>query len=349
LWDSPLLSEAGKRRAAHEIDLPRHTGTADQSLGHFLRRRFGDELVENLIEPLLSGIYAGDIDNMSLFATFPEFYHLEQQYGSVMRGLQHKQKSRQTGKEPGKFYTFKQGLDTFIKELQSQIRDDVIAYHSEVETISSSDGNYTIHLTSGEKRTADIVIMTTSHNVLPKVFSTHYYFQVFSDVPSTSVANVVLAFDQAMIDEDLDGTGFVVSRNHNSRITACTWTHKKWEHTTPAGKALLRAYVGRPSDQKVVHLSNQELTNIVLEDIRKTMSISGNPEFSVVTRWKEAMPQYTIGHKDRMEKVREHMAETLPGIFIAGSSYEGVGIPDCIGQAENAVQQCLHYLIDKGK
>src|SRR5699024_285516 len=155
LWDSPLLSEAGKRRAAHEIDLPRHTGTADQSLGHFLRRRFGDELVENLIEPLLSGIYAGDIDNMSLFATFPEFYHLEQQYGSVMKGLQHTRKSTQTGKEQGKFYTFRRGLDTFIKQLDNKIGNDAIAFHSEVETIKPSDGKYTIQFTSGEKRTAD--------------------------------------------------------------------------------------------------------------------------------------------------------------------------------------------------
>src|SRR5699024_6093618 len=135
-----------------------------------------------------------------------------------------------------------------------------------------------------------------------------------------------------------------VSRNSPYRFTACTWTHKKWQHTTPEGKALLRAYVGKPTDQEVVTLSDEEIIDIVLEDIQKTMSISAKPEFSVVTRWIKAMPQYTVGHKDRIEKISQHMAESLPGIFIAGSSFEGVGIPDCIGQAEKIVKQTLKYL-----
>src|SRR5699024_3933604 len=140
------------------------------------------------------------------------------------------------------------------------------------------------------------------------------------------------------------GPGFVVSRNSPYRFTACTWTHKKWQHTTPEGKALLRAYVGKPTDQEVVALSDEEITNIVLEDTQQTMNISAEPHFSVVTRWKKAMPQYTVGHKDRIENVRKHLAETLPGIFIAGSSFEGVGIPDCIGQAEKIMKQSLNYL-----
>src|SRR5699024_10983596 len=206
------------------------------------------------------------------------------------------------------------------------------------------EGKYTIQFTSGENITADVVLMTTPHPVLPKVFPTYDFLQSLSDVPTTSVANVALAFDQSAIEQDLDGTGFVVSRNSPYRFTACAGTRQQRQHTTPEGKALHRAYVGMPTDQEVVTWSDEEIIGIVLEDIQKTVSISAKPEFSVVTRWIKAMPQYTVGHKDRIEKIRQHMAESLPGIFIAGSSFEGVGIPDCIGQAEKIVKQTLKYL-----
>ena len=343
LKDSSVLSEEGKHRVALDFELPPSDHAGDQSLGHFLRQRFGDELVENVMEPLLSGIYSGDIDNMSLFATFPEFYELEQKYGSVIKGLQNTRSKPQTGKTPGQFFTFKNGLDTLVRHLEKALTD-VISFNREVEQISMQDGMYTIQFASGENISADVIIMTIPHPVLPKVFPAYDFFQKLSDVPSTSVANVALAFDQSAIEQDLDGTGFVVSRNSPYRFTACTWTHKKWQHTTPEGKALLRAYVGKPTDQEVVALSDEEITNIVLEDIQQTMNISAEPDFSVVTRWKKAMPQYTVGHKDRIENVRKHLTDSLPGIFIAGSSFEGVGIPDCIGQAEKIVKQSLNYL-----
>jgi protoporphyrinogen/coproporphyrinogen III oxidase len=153
-----------------------------------------------------------------------------------------------------------------------------------------------------------------------------------------------LAFDQSAIKKDIDGTGFVVSRNSDYRITACTWTHKKWPMTTPEGKALVRCYVGKPGDQEVVDLSDEEITEIVLKDLNKTMNITAKPEFSVISRWKNAMPQYTVGHKERVAKVRNEMHHLLPGVFLAGSSFEGIGVPDCIDQGENAVAEALAFL-----
>lgn len=344
LKENTILSEEGKRRAASDLTLPPSQGLDDQSLGQFFRRRFGDELVENVLEPLLSGIYSGDLDEMSLQATFPDFYHLEQQYGSLIEGLERtrpKQK-HQTGKTPGQFFAFKNGLDTFVQQLAKEIDDDVISLASKVEQITYKDGKYIIE--AGETLEVDAVLLTTPHHVLPTVFPEHDFFQAFADVPLTSVANVALALDESAVKQTLDGTGFVVSRNSDFRITACTWTHKKWEHTTPKGKVLLRAYVGKPSDQEIVTRSDEEIIDVVLHDIKQTMTMTGEPNFAVVTRWQEAMPQYTVGHGDRIEEVRAQMSAILPGAFIAGSSYEGVGIPDCIGQAENAVEQILKYL-----
>jgi oxygen-dependent protoporphyrinogen oxidase len=344
LRENSLLSEEGKKRAEADFRLPPGKLEGDQSLGQFFRRRFGDELVENVLEPLLSGIYSGDIDQMSLFATFPDFYELEQQYGSLIKGLGQTlpNRSSQTGKTQGQFYAFKDGLDTIVKTLAEELGEDVISRNRKVDKITFENGKYTIQ--AGETMEADAVIVTTSHQQLPKLFPEQAYFRTFEEVPSTSVANVALAFNESAIDEKLEGTGFVVSRNSDLRITACTWTHQKWEHTTPEGKALLRAYVGKPSDQEVVDLSDEEIVEIVLNDLKKIMDIKEAPEFSVVTKWKKARPQYTVGHNERVKMVRKKIADSLPGTFIAGSSYEGVGIPACIHQGEQMAERVVEFL-----
>lgn len=344
---SGLLSSKGKLRAGLDFVLPKGKEVSDQSLGQFFRHRFGNELVENLVEPLLSGIYSGDIDEMSMMATFPNFYKLEQEHGSLVKGLQNtmpKQTKKSKKKAPGMFYSFKDGLQVLVDALKDHLDQESIELSVAVDHIEKKDHDYHILLSNGEVYKADAVLMATSHSTLPQVFSQYDLFNVFKDVPSTSVANVALAFDQSAIKRNIDGTGFVVSRNSDYRITACTWTYRKWPMTTPKGKVLLRCYLGRPDDQGVVDLSDEDMINIVLKDLNKTMKVTKKPEFSVITRWKNAMPQYTVGHLDRLKDVRDEASKLLPGLFIAGSSYEGVGIPDCIDQGEKAVNDIISFL-----
>ncbi|MYL56518.1 protoporphyrinogen oxidase [Virgibacillus halodenitrificans] len=343
---SGMFSVQGKLRAGMDLVLPTGKKISDQSLGGFFRHRFGDELVENLIEPLLSGIYAGDIDKMSLMATFPNFYETQQKHRSLIKGLQKTmpKPKKSTGKKPGMFFSFKNGLETFVKAIEQKLDQDVVSLNTAVDHIEKKEHGYHLLLSNGEAVKADAVIMASPHYTLPKVFSQYDLFNDFNQMPSTSVANVALAFDQSAIKKDIDGTGFVVSRNSDYRITACTWTHKKWPMTTPEGKALVRCYVGKPGDQEVVDLSDEEITEIVLKDLNKTMNITAKPEFSVISRWKNAMPQYTVGHKERVAKVRREMHHLLPGVFLAGSSFEGIGVPDCIDQGENAVAEALAFL-----
>src|SRR5690606_30911720 len=338
--DSELVSSSGKERALLDLEMGKGEEMVDQSLGSFMRRRFGDELVDNEIEPLLSGIYSGDIDEMSLMATFPNFYQLEQKYGSLIKGLQETMPKppKTKGKATGVFFSFKDGLEVMVDKLTEKLDQDSILLNTKVEHVEKNETGYQVVLGNGDVVKASAVIATTSHQTLPKMFGQFDFLNVLTDVPSSSVANVALAFDQSAIKQDIDGTGFVVSRNNDYRITACTWTHKKWPTTTPEGKALIRCYVGRPNDQEVVDLPDEELINIVLHDLNKTMNITAKPEFSVISRWKNVMPQYTVGHLERIEKVRDEANKHLPGVFLAGSSFEGVGIPDCIEQGEKAVE-----------
>jgi len=344
-----LFSIPGKLRAAADFILPRSESGKDQSLGQFFRRRLGNEVVENLIEPLLSGIYAGDIDQLSLMSTFPQFYEVEQKYRSLILGMnkmtpsQPKQPDNKDKKKGG-FLSFKTGLQSFAEAIEAKLDPKSILKGHRVDHIVKSNQKYEIYLNNRETIKADCIIAATPHQGTQAMFSDYSFFDPFKSVPSTSVATVSLAFPEEAIKNDIDGTGFVVSRNSDYSITACTWTHKKWEHSTPKGKVLLRCYVGRAGDETIVDLSDDQIIKIVLDDLKKTMDITMNPDFAIVTRWKNSMPQYTVGHKQRLATILEHVKTELPGVFLAGASYGGVGIPDCIDQGELAVQNVLDYL-----
>lgn len=345
---SDLISKAGKQRVKEELTIPKGPALADQSLGQFLRGRFGDELIENLVEPLLSGIYSSDIDEMSLMASFPAFYELEQSYGSVIQGLRATLPTGQasTGKRKGQFLTLRHGLETLVDRLVEELGDGRVMLNTRVEKVmKKEDGDdYDLRLNNGDSLRADAVVMTIPHSHLPRIFEGYSFFAAFEDMPMSSVANVVLAFDESAVEGGLDGTGFVVSRNSDFRMTACTWTHRKWPTTTPDGKALLRVYVGKPSDQEIVNASDDQLVKIVQSELAQVMGINDEPEFIMVTRWRNVMPQYTIGHVERINKARRELSESLPGVYLVGSSFEGVGLPDCIEQGEKAAFETLNFL-----
>lgn len=344
-----LFSFAGKMRAALDFVLPKSEPVQDQSLGLFFRRRLGNEVVENLIEPLLSGIYAGDIDQMSLMSTFPQFYEVEQKYRSLVLGMKKGTPAPQksTGaneKKTGAFLTPRTGLHSFVEAIEAKLEPQSVIKGQRVHHVWKTSDGYHIKLNSGEVLDADCVVSALPHYTLKGIFSDHKFFEAFDEMPATSVANVALAFSKEAIKKDIDGTGFVVARNNDYTMTACTWLHKKWPHSCPEDKALLRCFVGRAGDETVVDLSDDQIVKNILEDMNKTMNITMEPEFAIISRWKNAMPQYTVGHKQRVHFVQENVEKELPGVFLAGSSFEGLGVPDCIDQGEAAVKKVLKYL-----
>jgi len=351
---SGLFSPLGKLRAGGDFILPRSKVAGDQSLGQFFRRRFGNEVVDHLIEPLLSGIYAGDIDQMSLLATFPQFYEVEQKYRSLILGMKKatpKRKPQEKGqpakKSPGMFLSLKGGLESLVRAIEAKLAPGTVIKGVAVENVKRVDGHYVVQLSSGEERTFDSIIVSVPHKQTAKIFSDYSFFEPFKEIPSTSVANVAMAFPASAVKRDIDGTGFIISRDSGYSMTAVTWTHKKWPHSAPSGKALLRCYVGRPGDEEIVSRSDEEIVQTVLHELNKTMNIDAEPELTVITRWHDAMPQYTVGHKDRLKTITTKMASELPGVFLAGASYEGLGVPDCIDQGEKEVKKVLEYLSER--
>ena len=350
-----LFSLPAKIRATADFILPRSESGKDQSLGDFFRRRLGDEVVENLIEPLLSGIYAGDIDQLSLMSTFPQFYQVEQKYRSLIIGmkktsaLQPKKKADSSAKQQGAFLTFTTGLQSFAEAIEAHIEPETIIKGHRVKKVVKTSQQYELYLNNGESILVDAIVAATPHKITQTMFSDYGFFDPFKEVPSTSVATVALAFPEEAVKKDIDGTGFVVSRNSDYTITACTWTHKKWVHSTPKGKVLLRCYVGRAGDETIVDLPDDQIVKIVLDDLSKTMDISMSPDFAVVSRWNNSMPQYTVGHQERLDIVERHLTKELPGVFLAGSSFGGVGMPDCVDQGILAVEKVLQYFKESDK
>ncbi|OIJ21939.1 protoporphyrinogen oxidase [Anaerobacillus alkalidiazotrophicus] len=345
-----LFSPLGKLRAAGDLILPKASDPdVDMSLGSFFRKRLGNEVVDNLIEPLLSGIYAGDIDKLSLMATFPQFHQVEQKHRSLILGMKKatppKPKNVSREKPKGMFLSFKRGLQSFVDGIEKHLDEDSIVKGVGIVKVVKKGEQYELTFSSGAVELFDYVVMATPHYVTEQAFKDYSFLQPLASIPSTSVATVAMAFPKSAIKQDIEGTGFVVAKKSEYNITACTWTHKKWHHSTPEGYALLRCYVGRAGNDSIVDWSDDKIIDAVLTDLNKTMKIDEKPEFHIIHRWKHSMTQYVVGHKQLIQEVKEQLQKQLPGVYVAGGSYEGIGVPDCIDQGEAVVQKLKKHLI----
>ncbi|TBW74607.1 protoporphyrinogen oxidase, partial [Staphylococcus capitis] len=254
-----LISPIGKLRAGLDLFKKPIEIEDDISVGSFFRQRLGNEVLENLIEPLMGGIYGTDIDQLSLMSTFPNFKEKEEQFGSLIKGMKDEKEQRIKKRQlyPGapkeQFKQFRHGLSSFIEALVKDIESKGvhIRYNKPVKDILISQKDYEILLEDDSKEKFNGLLVTTPHQVFLNWFSHDPAFDYFKNMDSTTVATVVLAFDEKNITNTYDGTGFVIARTSQTDITACTWTTKKWPFTTPKGKVLLRAYVGKPGDTVV--------------------------------------------------------------------------------------------------
>ncbi|WP_105996397.1 protoporphyrinogen oxidase [Staphylococcus agnetis] len=343
-----LISFKGKLRALKDLTRKPISMNEDISVGAFFRYRLGDEILENLIEPLLSGIYGTDIDKLSLMSTFPNFKTLEDTHGSIMKGMQkvrlHREKQDQHNTEgpQGQFKQFRHGLYDLIIQLERWLKEHHVAfeYNTPIENLIRQQKGYNV-VTHGDTVFYDGVIVTTPHQVFHKWFEADPAFDYFKHLEASSVATIVFAFDEKNIKNTHNGTGFVIARTSNTSITACTWTTKKWPHTTPDGKVLIRAYIGKPGDDIVKTHSDEELVAIVKKDLSQMMTFYGEPDFTIVNKMLDASPQYHVGHIHQIKQIQEHVYKNYPHLQITGASFEAVGLPDCIQQAQDAVQRLI--------
>ncbi len=352
-----LFSPLGKLRMGMDWILPRKRSTEDESLAGFVRRRLGQEAVERLAEPLLAGIYAGDAEQMSLAATFPQFMELEQRYGSLIRGMLARRREMLNRTSPGNgppatppttmFMTLKGGLSELVTALVSKLDQNDLIIGTEVERIHWKSGlsTYHVRLKDGTSLTADAVIAASPAYVTADLLSETdaTLVRTLREIPYVSTATVSLAYRKNQYRHPLNGFGFVVPRREGRNIMACTWTSTKFPHRAPEGGVLLRCFVGGAGREDLVSLAEKDLVKTVRDDLRAIMKITEEPVFSRVYRWDKANPQYPVGHLDRLADMDDRLTR-LPGLFLAGAAYRGVGVPDCIRQGNEAAERAFKYL-----
>ena len=344
-----LLSLPAKARMGLDFLLPSRDGEHDESLGAFISRRLGRPAYENLIEPLMSGIYAGDGDRLSLQATFPYLRDMERDHGGLIRGaLAMRQKVAVNGGSPNgsrsAFLTPSSGLAEIVDGLIERLSAEgvILRNGTSVQAIGNTAGEYHVSLENGESLEADGVILATpafaSGDLLERL-APELSVQL-GLIRYVTTATISLAYPLRSLPRPLDGYGYVIPRREGRRALACTWTSTKFPHRAPDGHALLRVFVGRAGQEEQIAWDEASLLQIAQEELELTLGITAEPSLRRVFIWERAMPQYELGHPARLRRI-EAALEHLPGLALAGNGYRGIGIPDCIHSGQLAAERIL--------
>lgn len=348
LVTSSLISLSGKIRAAGDLFISKSTEKVDESIADFFKRRFGNEVVENLVDPLLAGTFAGDIEHLSMLSMFPQFYDLEKKHRSLIKGYikssngfySSRQKSGQTYYE-----TFKNGLSTLIERLESTLIPGTIKKGVKVDWIEKTrDNQLNLFLNDTTQILADEIIVATPFNIAKNIFRDYSSLQMMRPMQSATIATVSMAFKSEDIKKYKDALNIFVSRNSSFAITTCTIASNKWDNVAPAGYELLRIYIGRVGDETIVELSDKEIEKTVLHDLELMLGITVPPLFTVVARWQQGMPQYTVGHAQRIHHLYETFGQEIEQVQLIGSSYEGISMPQCVEQGKVAAMRIIDQL-----
>lgn len=353
-----LLSWQQKARMGLDFVLPAAAANGDESLGAFVSRRLGRAAYERLIEPLMSGIYAGDGDLLSLQATFPFLRDLELQHGGLVKGVLAMRRkmagaanARHTPTGRSAFLTPTTGLAEIVEALVSRLEQGGASLRlgSGVCNLAPNPERpgYRLLLDNGQALHAASVILAAPAYAAGGMLAgiDPGLADELQRIEYVTTATISLAYRQEDLPRPLDGYGYVIPRREGRPALACTWTSTKFPHRAPEGFALLRVFVGRAGQESQIPWDEPGLLEIARQELRQTLGIKAKPVVTRLFRWEKAMPQYTLGHPDRLRRIQTAL-QRWPGLFLAGSGYggdgrAGIGIPDCIHSGELAAEQAL--------
>ena len=443
-----LISWSGKLRAGldyfkkpYQLD-----ENGDVSIGHFFQYHLGQEMMDKLIEPLLAGIYGGDIYKISLLSTFPHFIQVEQKYGNMVKGMMaakmghskagvskaakgavaegdvpragkgimtdrqfenHEAKTSQTASQTasmnnsssssghatntspqqqssqqqaskvqadmasrkgtaaqsGMFRQLTGGLESVVNAIVEAMPSNVQLHTGAlVSNIRYVEGMYAIDVVNSVNNAcgcqpttdsatevlldkapaiADHVIISTPPATYSQWFKDDAGFDFLRSMEQSSCAIAIMAFDKSTFDGDLKGSGLLITRKTDTPLTACTILNQKWPQTTPDDKVVLRVFIGKPGNDVVEQYSDDELSELAVEEIQNIMRFSAKPEWVRINRLIHCMPQYNVGHRAGIKAVREHVAENYPNLHLIGTPFDGIGIPDGVKQAKELVEKLV--------
>lgn len=347
---SRLLSWPAKARAAVEPLLPGLSASVDaDNLGGLIRARFGGQVLERLVDPLVGGINAGDADQLSARASAPQILDVAAKSRSLLFGLQ-KQAAAAPKPAPGAgpapiFLAPTGGMGAIVERLVAGLIERGVELRTGVEVGAvERDGS--------RWRVADliadaVIVATPAFVAAPQLAGvSDEAAAMLGAIPHASVAMVTLAFRDEDLARPLDGSGHLVPKPAQRSMTACSWASTKWAHWKRPGQSVLRASLGRYGNEAAAHGSDDELTFRAVSDLSEPLGVRGEPTEVRITRWEKAFPQHTPGHLDRVAAVEAALRRDAPGLWAVGAAHRGVGIPACIRQGRAAARDAATMLAD---
>jgi oxygen-dependent protoporphyrinogen oxidase len=344
---SGIISPAGLARLEQDLAEPLVAPDQDVAIGALFRQRLGDEVVDRLIDPLVGGINAGDVDELSLAATVPQLDAAARSGASSLIDACRAQRARITDPEAPVFFAPRGGMGA----LATAVLDDSMARGLDVVTgrvvaVERDGSRWRVAFAGGRALSCDGVVLATPADVAAGLLRPHAARSatLLAAIPYASVAMVSLAVDRSQLGRDLDGSGYLVPRVEGRTITACSWSSAKWSHLGDERTAWLRASVGRFGDDSALRLDDRSLLGRVLADLADTMAMHGAPSDVRVTRWERSFPQYRPGHLDRVAAIDADLARQAPQLVVAGAALRGLGVPACIRQGTDAARRVMAAL-----
>jgi protoporphyrinogen/coproporphyrinogen III oxidase len=343
LVKTKLISNAAKLRLLREPFVKARRGGGEESVASFVRRRLGDEILERLVAPFLSGVYAGDPEELSLQACFPKLAEFEDEAGGILRGaLRAAKKSRKEAARPKRslrpyrLCSFRHGLSALPEALARSLGDSLLTRARIIDI--SSNGRFEIKIEhQGEIKTitsSTLVVSTPAYvaahllgGIAPEVAA------LIAEIPYVSIASVPLAYRAEQIARKLDGFGFLAPRGEGLRTLGSIWNSFLFAGRAPEGWVCLTNFIGGATDTEAIKLGDDELIRIVHDDMGKVLGVTGKARRLPITRYERAIPQYTLGHAARVERIESRLRD-LPGLWISGNYLRGISLGDCITQAE---------------
>ena len=343
-----LFTWAGKLRMGAEWLVPPRRDTSDESIGAFMRRRFGAEAAVYLAEPLLAGIHAGDVDRLSVRALFPRFVEAEREYGNVLRAFSRRPpgESRTAGGGEGAFRSLPGGLSEMVRALVAALPAGTVRLNTGVRRITGNGGTGTFRVEAGDRAIeARAIALSTPAYVTAQLIGDRdaELARLCGETPYASTATIAMAFRRDALAHPLNGSGFVVPRVEGTGILAASWLSSKWPNRAPADRVLLRTFVGGARDGAALERSDAELVTLSLAALRPLLEITGEPLLTRVYRFERSSAQHEVGHLARLEAIERALARH-PGLFVTGSGFRGVGIPDCIADARATAGKISQWL-----
>lgn len=355
---SSLFSWQTKLRMAQELFHPPRAAIHDESVADFIGRHYGPEMVDRLADPLLAGVYGGEAANLSVRAVLPRFVEMERTYGSLGKGMLDARKKIRSDARSGPggsasiFTSLKDGMQSLVETIISRLTASSLRTNAPVMAIRQEAGGWVVSAGMQSDGFDGVIV------ALPAPAAAHVLGMIAAEpsaelaaIPYTSSITVALGYGREVRQSLPPGFGFLVPRSENKRLLAATFVHNKFPHRAPEDRALLRCFFGGVNVEKVWELSDDQIVAVVREELQEilgphVLGLRRDPRFARIYRWKGAMPQYNVGHLERLERI-ERQRQQLPGLVFAGNGYSGIGVPDCVRSGQEAAEELMKSLLPR--